>query len=37
VILANDGMRHNVPLTDKRTVARAVFDAVVDHRGRSRR
>jgi phosphopantothenoylcysteine decarboxylase / phosphopantothenate---cysteine ligase len=37
VILGVDGMRHNVPLTDKRTVARAVFDAVVEHRSRQPR
>ncbi len=32
VILGADGVRHDVPLTDKRTVARAVFDAIVAHR-----
>jgi phosphopantothenoylcysteine decarboxylase/phosphopantothenate--cysteine ligase len=37
VILGADGVRHNVALTDKRTVARAVFDAVVEHRSRQPR
>ena len=31
-IVSADGLVHNVPLTDKRAVARAVLDAVVARR-----
>jgi phosphopantothenoylcysteine decarboxylase/phosphopantothenate--cysteine ligase len=31
-ILGPSGMRQDVPLSDKRAVARAVLDAVVSHR-----
>ena len=29
VLLGADGMHHNVPLTDKRIIARAILDAVM--------
>lgn len=35
IVLAADGSEQNVPLTDKRLVARAVLDAVVAHLSRS--
>jgi phosphopantothenoylcysteine decarboxylase/phosphopantothenate--cysteine ligase len=35
VIIADDGSEHDVGLTDKHTVARAVLDAVVARRARS--
>ncbi|QGG95187.1 bifunctional phosphopantothenoylcysteine decarboxylase/phosphopantothenate--cysteine ligase CoaBC [Actinomarinicola tropica] len=35
VILTPDGVGQTVPLTDKRTVARAVLDAVVERQGRT--